>query len=105
MKIIKENFKYVVIVLLIIFFTISVVPKTFQNDIFYTIAIGKQIIENGIDDIEHFAWHEGLEYQTPHWFFDYINGLIFNVFDLEGLYIFVCALSVILMLNLLAQNS
>lgn len=98
MKIIKENFKYIVIVLLIIFFTISVVPKTFQNDTFYTIAIGKQIIENGIDDIEHFAWHEGLEYQTPHWFFDYINGLIFNVFDLEGLYIFVCALSVILML-------
>ena len=98
MKFIKENLKYVVIVLLIVFFTASIVPKTFQNDTFYTIAIGKQIIENGIDDVEHFAWHEGLEYQTPHWLFDYINGLIYNVFDLEGLYIFVCALSVIFML-------
>lgn len=98
MKFIKENVRYIVIVLLIILFTISIVPKTFQNDTFYTIAIGKQIIEHGLDDVEHFAWHEGLEYQTPHWAFDYINGLIYNVFDLEGLYVLVCAISVILML-------
>ena len=98
MKIIKENLKYIVIVLLIVFFTISIVPKNFQNDTFYTIAIGKQIIENGLDDVEHFSWHEGLEYQTPHWFFDYINGLIYNVFSFEGLYVFVCAISVIFML-------
>lgn len=98
MKFIKENLKYVVIVLLIVFFTISIVPKTFQNDTFYTIAIGKQIIEHGLDDVEHFSWHEGLDYQTPHWFFDYITGLIYNVFGLEGIYILVCALSAILML-------
>ena len=98
MKFIKENLRYIVIVLLIILFTVSIVPKTFQNDTFYTIAIGKQIIEHGLDDVEHFAWHEDLKYQTPHWGFDYINGLIYNVFGLEGLYTLVCAISVILML-------
>lgn len=98
MKIIKDNFKYIVIVILIIMFTISLVPKTFQNDTFYTISVGKQMIEHGIDSDEHFAWHEGLEYESPHWFFDYLNALIYNVFDLEGLYVFVCAISVIFML-------
>ena len=98
MKVIKDNLKYVVIVLLIVIFTISIVPKDFQNDTFYTIAVGKHIVKNGISDIEPFAWHEGLEYQTPHWFFDYLNALIYNVFELEGLYVFICALSVIFML-------
>ena len=98
MKFIKENIKYIVIVLLIMLFTISIVPKTFQNDTFYTITIGKQIIEHGLDDVEHFAWHENLNYQTPHWFFDYINGLIYNVFGLDGLYILVCTIAVVLML-------
>ena len=98
MKVIKDNLKYVVIVLLIVIFTISIVPKDFQNDTFYTIAVGKHIVKNGISDIEPFAWHEGLEYQTPHWFFDYLNSLIYNVFELEGLYVFICALSVIFML-------
>ena len=98
MRFIKENIKYVIIVLLIVLFTISMVPREFQNDTFYTIAVGNDIIENGIKDTEVFAWHEGLEYQTPHWFFDYLNALIYNVFELEGLYIFVCAISVIFML-------
>ena len=100
MKFLKNNIRYIVIVFLIILFTISLVPKTFQNDTFYTIAVGKQMIEHGLDDVEYFAWHEGLTYQTPHWLFDYINGLIYNVFGLDGLYVFVCAISVILMLTI-----
>lgn len=35
------------VILLIIIFTISVVPRSFQNDTFYTITIGRDILQNG----------------------------------------------------------
>lgn len=96
----KSYVKYVIAIILIIIFTVSVVPKTFQNDTFYVIALGDYIIENGIDRVDHFSWHNDLEYRYPHWLFDVINGGLYNSFGLDGLYIFVCILSVIFMLLL-----
>ena len=47
----------------IIIFSIALTPVTFQNDTYYTIAIGKDIVETGtIDMKDHFSWHEDLEY-------------------------------------------
>ena len=39
-------------------FSIGIVFKTFQNDTFFNIAIGKHILENGIDMKEHCCWVE-----------------------------------------------
>lgn len=79
----KNYFKYIIAVILIIFFVVSIVPKTFQNDTFYIIALGDRILENGLDRIDHFSWHENLEYRYPHWLFDIVNAGICNSFGLD----------------------
>lgn len=55
-------------VLLIAIFSISITPKSLQNDTFYTIKIGEHIIQNkGIDFKDPFSGHENLKYTYPHW--------------------------------------
>ena len=84
----RKNLKYIVAIILIIIFTFSVVPKSFQNDTFYTIELGRCIIQNGIDWQDHYSIHKDLEYTYPHWAFDVINFKIFNFFGFSGVYIF-----------------
>ncbi len=83
----------ILVVLLIIFFVFAIVPKSFQNDTFYTVTIGRDILQYGIDGIDHYSWHKGLSYTSPHWLFDIVNYLIYNVAGFDGLYIFVCILA------------
>ena len=47
----NKNYKKILIVfsIAITIFSIGIVYKTFQNDTFFNIAIGKHILENGID--------------------------------------------------------
>lgn len=90
--------KEVLAVLLIIFFVFSIVPIEFQNDTFYTVTIGKDILQYGFDGIDHYSWHEGLSYTSPHWLFDVINYLIYDFASFNGLYIFVCIMSSITMI-------
>ena len=42
----KKYLKYIISIILIIIFVFSVVPKNFQNDTFYIIALGEQILED-----------------------------------------------------------
>lgn len=87
----------VLAVFCIIIFCISVVPKAFQNDTFYTIKIGQLIRQNGIDYKDHFSWHENLPYMYPHWLYDLIMSLIFDFAGgYTGLYLSTIILSVIL---------
>ncbi len=82
--------------IVIAIFTIGIVGKTFQNDTFFNISIGKYILENGIDMKEHFSWvPDNLDYGYSHWAFDVICYLIYNVFNFLGIYIFVIILSII----------
>ena len=57
----REKIKKLVAVILIILFTFSVVPKTFQNDTFYIIELGNHIVENGVDWQDHYSIHDNLE--------------------------------------------
>ncbi len=53
----KNNKKSIIIFsILIVIFTIGIVPKQFQNDTFFNISVGKYICEHGIDMQEHFSW-------------------------------------------------
>lgn len=69
----------IMFILLIIVFCISIVPKTFQNDTYYTIKIGEYILENGITMKDPFSWHENLGYTYPHWAYDVATYLIYNI--------------------------
>ena len=94
--------------ILIIVFSIGLVTKTFQNDTFFNITIGKYITENGIDMKDHFAWHENLYYTYSHWAFDVTIYLIYKFFNFTGIYIGVIILAVIINLvlfNLLTNRT
>lgn len=75
----NKNIKFTIMaILLIVVFCIAIVPKSFQNDTFYTIKIGEYILENGITMKDPFSWHD-LDYTYPHWLYDVGTYLIYNV--------------------------
>lgn len=70
----------------IIIFSIALTPVTFQNDTYYTIAIGQDIVESGtIDMKDHFAWHEDLPYTYPHWLYDTATYLVYQLGENIGI--------------------
>lgn len=85
-KIVKRRFNIIAIILIIII-SIAIAPKTLQNDTFYTIKIGEYILENGITMEDPFSWHDGLKYTYPHWLYDVIIYLFYNVGGQLGVYI------------------
>ena len=74
-------------ILIIICLCISFTTKSFQNDTFYTIKIGKDILKYGIDMKDHYSWHN-LSYTYPHWLYDIIIYFLYSKFEFSGLYIF-----------------
>ncbi len=96
----KRNLKIafdILAVFCVAIFCISIVPKSFQNDTFYTIKIGQLIRENGIDYQDHFSWHDNLPYMYPHWLYDVIMSMIFDFAGgYLGLYISTVVLSIML---------
>lgn len=97
------NFTIVAIIVLAIF-CICITPVTFQNDTFYTIKIGEYIKNYGIDMMDHFSWHENLNYTYPHWLYDLCTYLIYSIGGFKGLYILTCILSVILGISIFLVN-
>lgn len=103
----KENKKIiyeVIILILISLFSFSIAPKTLQNDTYYTVSIGNLILENGIDNQDHFSWHENLPYTYPHWLYDVIMSLIYNLGQWDAVYISVCVMSIILGITIYQVN-
>ena len=91
-------------VILIAIFCLALTPVTLQNDTYYTIKIGEHIVQSGVDMKDPFSWHEGLPYTYPHWLYDLITYLVYNVFGMTGIYISTCILSVILGLSVYTVN-
>ncbi len=82
-------------ILLIAIFCFSITPITFQNDTFYTIKIGEHILQNGIDMQDPFSFHN-LKYTYPHWLYDVLIYLIYNIGGFMGIYISTVALCMML---------
>ena len=102
----KQTIFEIMAIILIAIFCISLTPRTLQNDTFYTIKIGEHIIENGgIDMMDPFSWHEGLEYTYPHWLYDVIIYLIYSIGGMAGIYVSTCIFAVILGITLYKVNS
>lgn len=100
----KTKVKFnVLAIFCIVIFCMAITPITFQNDTYYSIAIGKHIVETGtVDMMDPFSWHEDLPYTYPHWAYDVGTYLIYNLGESIGiggfaaLYIATMILSVIL---------
>ena len=97
-----QNIKFnILAIVAIIIFSISMCPVTLQNDTYYTIKIGEHILETGkVDMQDPFSWHENLPYTYPHWAYDVMIYLIFNIGGLTGIFfstiIFACILGVLI---------
>ena len=112
LKKIKEKFNKhwelifeIIAIIVIVLFAISLSPKNVQNDIFYTVSVGKLISENGIDFKDHFSWHENLPYTYPHWLYDL---MMFKIYDFGGwnaIYISTCIFASILGICIYKTNS
>lgn len=90
--IIKFN---ILAIICIIIFSFSLAPKTLQNDTYYTIKIGEHIMQNGIDRVDPFSWHD-LKYTYPHWLYDVCIYQIYSNFGMDGIYISTVVLSCLL---------
>ena len=102
---IKPSTKFTIMaVVLIAIFCLALTPVTLQNDTYYTIKIGEHIVNEGIDMQDPFSWHENLPYTYPHWLYDLLTYLIYNVFGMTGIYVTTCILSVILGLSVYTVN-
>lgn len=86
----------------ILCFAIS--PKTLQNDTYYTVKIGEHILQNGINMMDPFSWHEGLKYTFPHWMYDVTMYIIYSIGNWDGIYISTCVFSIILGLVIYFTN-
>ena len=97
-KISKQKIFEILAIILIAIYSITLTPRTLQNDTFYSIKIGELITQTGkVDMLEHFSWHSGLEYTYPHWLYDTLTYLIYhNMGQMTGIYIVTCMLAVIL---------
>ena len=95
------NIKFnIMAVIGICIFSLGLVYKSLQNDTYYTITLGKYVLNHGIDMMEHFAWHEGLIYTYPHWLYDVFIYLIYNSFGFMGVYVSSIVLGAILGLSI-----
>lgn len=76
----KTKIKFdILAIICIIIFSFVLSPVTLQNDTFYTIKIGEDILNNGIDMQDHYSWHQDLPYTYPHWAYDVIVYSVFNL--------------------------
>lgn len=81
----------------IILLCIATTVKSFQNDTFYIIKLGEDILKNGIDLIDHYCWITDLSYTYPHWLYDVFLYLIYDKFGYFGVYISTISLFIVLM--------
>lgn len=89
----KNTIIHLIQIFLIVLFISSIVTKDFQNDTFFTIAIGERILEYGVETEEKLVWHENLEFTNSRWLFDTIIAIINNYFGYLGIYVFVILVS------------
>lgn len=94
----REKIRNILLLICLIIFSVTIVKKTFQNDTFFTIALGENILENGIDTQEKLVWHEGLENTNPRWLFELLIAGIHNLFDFFGIYVFVMIMACLQMI-------
>ena len=103
-KKIKLSFNILAIVCILLF-CFAITPKTLQNDTFYTIKIGEHILQNGIDKIDPFSWHENLPYTYPHWAYDVLTYIIYSNFgEMTGIYVSTVIFSMLLGLTMYITN-
>ena len=105
----KEKKIYIVLCILIIIFSASLTEKTFQNDTYALIALGRDMISNRLDGYDHLTFHENLRSAHTSIIFEILLYKVYDLFCYQGIYIFIMILSalnsIILFRFLLKRNN
>ena len=106
MKKIKELFKFYVdwtpnvisrIILLLIPLVCYCLTKfKLNNDFWFLINTGKEILRNGFINIEPFTIHSDLAFVPQQWLTDVVFYLIYDKFDVYGMFIFLGVINIII---------
>lgn len=80
-------------------FVIPFISKNITNDTLFTIAIGRNILENGITNIDTLTFHENLEFKHSG-VFDILINTIYNVGGFRGIYIYTVFMAFVILLSL-----
>ena len=98
---VSKFFPYILGILIVTFILIQ---KFSQNDLYFDIRTGKDILKYGIDFKDHFSFIPGLKYLYHHWFYDLIVYFIFTKFSYVGIFIFFYSLFALFGLILFKTN-
>ena len=82
----REIIFNILVIIVICLICVGYTTKTLQNDTFYTITIGKDILKYGVDMIDHYSIHS-IAYTYPHWLYDVGVYLVYSVGCFNLLYI------------------
>ena len=76
-----------VVILMVLILVGSSMSMICENDLFFDLKTGEDILKNGLTFDEHFSFVPGLTYVYLHWFYDIFIFLVYSVFSWTGLYI------------------
>lgn len=91
----KNKKIYIIFLILIIIFSASLTEKTFQNDTYALIALGRDEVINPLNGYDHLTFHEGLKSANTAIVFNILMYVIYSIGKEIGIYFFVMILSVI----------
>lgn len=89
--------KYAVLLLLLLPLLLFIIYGfKIDNDFWFLINTGDEILKNGFINIEPFTIHSGLAFVPQQWLTDIIFSLIYNVFNIKGLFVLVLICSLVI---------
>jgi len=92
------NIPLILVVILLIMVTLVTSFLTFRldNDFHFLINLGERIINEGFFYVDNFTIHKNLSFFPQQWLTDIIFYLIYNKFNIVGIYIFINIINLII---------
>ena len=84
---------YILIIMITCFLLIS---KTSQNDLYFDLKSGSDILKYGLDFKDHFCFINGLSYVNNHYLYNLIILGVFNIKGFSSIFIFYLSLYILL---------
>lgn len=88
----------------IIVLCIGLTVRYLQNDTFYLIKLGEDIVHNGIDFMDHYCWISKLPYTYPHWLFDVLMYFVYSIGGYAGIYVSTIIMFILLAISIYVVN-
>ena len=86
--------------ILLFFLTVCLVNPMLQNDTYYIIKLGEQILDKGVDLSDHWAWSAQLVNTYPHFLLNILLAVLYRFFGFTGIYVFVLVFAYFFSLSL-----